>query len=67
MMSGHALLKILVSFSWIAFANSIFSATAGILFVIFCVMVLESGIAFVQAYVFIVLVCLYLKEGIYLH
>jgi len=67
MMSGHALLKILVSFSWIAFANSIFSATIGILSVIFCVMVLESGIAFVQAYVFVVLVCLYLKEGIYLH
>jgi len=67
MMSGHALLKILVSFSWIAFSQSILSATVGILSVIFCVMVLESGIAFVQAYVFIVLVSLYLKEGLYLH
>jgi F-type H+-transporting ATPase subunit a len=67
MMSGHALLKILVSFSWLAFAQSVFSATAAILLIIFCVMVLESGIAFVQAYVFVVLVSLYLKDGIYLH
>jgi ATP synthase subunit 6 len=67
MMSGHALLKILISFSWIAFSQAFLSVSGAILAIVFCVMVLESGIAFVQAYVFTVLVCLYLKEGLYLH
>jgi|TARA_B110001452_G_scaffold238683_1_gene219319 ATP synthase subunit 6 len=67
MMSGHALLKILLSFAWLAFSQAFFSVSSAILLIIFGVMVLESGIAFVQAYVFTVLVCLYLKEGLYLH
>jgi F0F1-type ATP synthase membrane subunit a len=67
MMSGHALLNILLSFSWLAFSQAFFSVSSAILLIIFGVMVLESGIAFVQAYVFTVLVCLYLKEGLYLH
>ena len=63
MMSGHTLLNILSGFV-------IKIASTGLLFialipfiVVMAVSVLEIGIAFLQAYVFVVLVCIYLKDS----
>jgi len=69
MMSGHCLLKILVGFAWTMLA------TGGVLTflhllplaVIFAIVGLELSIAFLQAYVFTVLLCIYLNESISLH
>ncbi len=73
MLSGHILLKILIGFVWsIAFASSsisfIWSAVAILpLLVVFCVTFLEVVIAFLQAYVFFVLLSIYLNDVINLH
>jgi ATP synthase subunit 6 len=69
MMAGHTLLQILSSFV-IAFLN-----TKGILillglvpfFLVFFVTVLEVGIAFLQAYVFTILLCIYVNDALNLH
>ena len=64
MLAGHALMHIISS----AFVNLI--AKVGYLaillstVVILAVMVLETGIAFLQAYVFVVLFCIYLSESL---
>jgi F0F1-type ATP synthase membrane subunit a len=69
MMSGHGLLKILGSFVW-----AIILAPAGpLLFyffplaIVFIVTLLELVIAFLQAYVFILLVCVYLNDAVCIH
>jgi ATP synthase subunit 6 len=63
MMSGHTLLNILSGFVLkIAKNGFIFLAIAPLL-VVMAVSVLELGIAFLQAYVFLVLVCIYLKDA----
>lgn len=69
MMSGHCLLKILAGFSWTMLS------TGGVLTlmhllpltVIFAIIGLELSIAFLQAYVFSVLLCIYLNDAISLH
>lgn len=69
MMAGHTLLQILASFV-IAFLN-----TNGLLivlglipfFLVFFVTVLEVGIAFLQAYVFTILLCIYVNDALNLH
>lgn len=73
MMSGHTLLYILSSFvSKIAFmtGNGLFLSfpftiipALPIFLVVSLVSVLELGIAFLQAYVFVVLVCIYLNDS----
>jgi len=69
MMSGHCLLKILAGFAWTMFASgtilSIFHLVP--LIVIFAIIGLELGIAFLQAYVFTLLLCVYLNDAISLH
>jgi F0F1-type ATP synthase membrane subunit a len=73
MLSGHILLKILVGFVWsIGVAASSISAIWSMvaffpLFVVFCVTFLEIIIAFLQAYVFFVLLTIYLNDVINLH
>jgi len=63
MMSGHTLLNILSGFV-IKIASSGLLLVALVPFaVVMAVSVLEMGIAFLQAYVFVVLVCIYLKDG----
>jgi len=69
MMAGHTLLQILASFV-IAFLN-----TNGLIillglipfFLVFFVTVLEVGIAFLQAYVFTILLCIYVNDALNLH
>jgi F-type H+-transporting ATPase subunit a len=70
MMSGHCLLKILAGFSWTMLATSgLFLPLAHFLplLVIFAIVGLELAIAFLQAYVFTVLLCIYLNDALSLH
>lgn len=69
MMSGHALLKILAGFSWTMSSKGglIFVASIVPLAIVFALTGLELAIAFLQAYVFAILVCIYLNDAIHLH
>jgi ATP synthase subunit 6 len=69
MMAGHTLLKVIAGFAWTL------SACSGILFLIHYVplliliplFVLELGVALIQSFVFIILICIYLNDAINLH
>jgi ATP synthase subunit 6 len=69
MMAGHILLKVLLGFAWTMMMAQ------GILFilhmvpmgVVFVLLFLETGVAVIQAYVFVTLTCIYLNEAINLH
>lgn len=69
MMSGHALLKILIGFSW----TLLTSGSAMILLAAFpwvivtAIMFLELLIAFLQAYVFTILITLYINDVLNMH
>ena len=69
MMSGHCLLKILAGFAWTMLsAGGVLSIMHVLpLIVIFAIVGLELAIAFLQAYVFTVLLCIYLNDAISLH
>jgi ATP synthase subunit 6 len=69
MMSGHCLLKILAGFAWTMLsAGGVLSIIHFLpLVVIFAIVGLELSIAFLQAYVFTVLLCIYLNDAISLH
>ena len=69
MMSGHCLLKILAGFAWVMFSSLSFISFFHLvpLCVIFAIIGLELGIAFLQAYVFTLLLCVYLNDAISLH
>ena len=69
MMSGHILMKILIGFVWTMFSIGyiwLFIAFFPFL-IVFCVTGLEFAIAFLQAYVFIVLLSIYLNDVINIH
>ena len=67
MMAGHTLLKVIGSFVFVLGANSYI--VGGVLPVAFLVALtgLEIVIAFLQAYVFAILTCLYINDAIHLH
>jgi len=71
MMAGHTLLKILAGFSWSMFTNGQSITLMLLHFLPFIVIVpilgLELGVAFLQAYVFTVLSCIYFNDAISLH
>jgi ATP synthase subunit 6 len=73
MLSGHILLKILIGFVWsigcaVSAIAPIWSFLALLpLSVVFCVTFLEIVIAFLQAYVFFVLLSVYLNDVVNLH
>ena len=69
MMSGHALMHILGDFCFAILVYLSFGFFAGLVLsgFIIAVSVLELAIAVLQAYVFTVLVCIYLHDAIYLH
>jgi ATP synthase subunit 6 len=66
MLAGHTLLHILASFGMSMLKIDLFVAFL-MAAPIVAICVLEFGIAFLQAYVFVVLVCIYLKESFYGH
>nr|YP_010041706.1 ATP synthase F0 subunit a [Cyanophora biloba]QPB15012.1 ATP synthase F0 subunit a [Cyanophora biloba] len=69
MMAGHALVKILAGFAYVMLtANGIIPLLEFIpIFIITAIYVLEIGVAILQAYVFSVLICIYLNDTLYLH
>ena len=69
MMSGHTLLKILIGFVWTMMTSSLMGTLCFFIpmTIIFMVTVLELAIAFLQAYVFTVLLSIYLNDVINMH
>ena len=69
MLSGHSLLKILVGFAWTMLSSGGLLAIATIfpLGILVVLMGLEIGIAILQAYVFTVLLCIFINEALHLH
>lgn len=66
MLAGHVLLHIIAGAALVALSKNILLAVAPWLFIT-AFMVLEIGIAFLQAYVFSILLCIYLHDSIYGH
>lgn len=64
MLAGHALMHIISSAFVVLMAKVGYLALMLAILVILAVMVLETGIAFLQAYVFVILFCIYLSESL---
>ena len=69
MCAGHCLIKILAGFGWIMFKAGGIITIGGFMpvIVVFVLMFLEVAVAFLQAYVFTILTCIYLNDAIHLH
>jgi F-type H+-transporting ATPase subunit a len=67
MMAGHTLLNILSSFIIAFFKTNLWFLGVLPFALVFAVVGLEFGIAFLQAYVFTILVCIYLNDSLNLH
>uniref|UniRef100_A0A0C9RSR0 F-ATPase protein 6 n=1 Tax=Wollemia nobilis TaxID=56998 RepID=A0A0C9RSR0_9CONI len=70
MMAGHSLVKILSGFAWTMLCmNNILYLIGdlGPLLIVFALTGLELGVAILQAYVFTILICIYLNDAINLH
>nr|YP_010338924.1 ATP synthase F0 subunit 6 [Dixoniella grisea]UNJ18996.1 ATP synthase F0 subunit 6 [Dixoniella grisea] len=67
--SGHALLKIIAGFSWTMLSiTGVFAIFAIIPLLLLILLIgLELGIAFLQAYVFALLSCIYLNDVLNMH
>ncbi len=65
LMAGHTLLKVIINFSWnlLLVENfiSIFLIVPMLTLVV--LFFLELGVAFIQSYVFLILLCLYIQDG----
>ncbi len=69
MMAGHTLLKVIAGFLWsLVNSSSIFSIFHALLLVILVILLsLETVVGFIQALVFLVLLCIYLDDVFNLH
>lgn len=70
MMAGHSLVKILSGFAWTMLSmNELLSliGAMGPFFIVVALTGLELGVAILQAYVFTILICIYLNDAINLH
>lgn len=69
MMAGHTLVKIISSFAWtmLSFGGILGAASAIPVVIVFALTGLEIGVACLQAYVFTILICIYLNDAIHLH
>ena len=69
MVAGHTLMKILATFLYQMFSGSLIIAILTLIpFSLFlAIMGLELAVSFIQAYVFVILVCSYIKDAIELH
>ncbi|KAJ0515699.1 putative ATP synthase, F0 complex, subunit A [Helianthus annuus] len=69
-MAGHSLVKILSGFAWTMLCMNVFLyfiGDLGPLFIVLALTGLELGVAILQAYVFTILICIYLNDAINLH
>jgi ATP synthase subunit 6 len=66
LMAGHTLLKVIVGFSWGMLLLESFTSLGLVIPLITLVILfgLELGVALIQTYVFIVLTCIYIQDGI---
>lgn len=64
MMAGHILLKVIGGFAWtmMGMGGRMYRAHVRLRAVLFRLMGLETGVAFVQAYVFVLLTCIYTTD-----
>lgn len=64
MMAGHTLMKVLIGFSYVRFTLGDGYAIAAFLpaLVVFVLIFLEIAVAAIQAYIFTILICIYLKD-----
>ena len=67
MMAGHTLLKVIAGFVFALGANSFIIGGALPIAFLVALTGLEIVIAFLQAYVFAILTCLYINDAIHLH
>jgi F-type H+-transporting ATPase subunit a len=69
MMSGHTLLKVISGFSWsmLNINNFLFISFLIPLILIVILIGLEFAVAIIQAYVFTILICIYINDAINLH
>ena len=69
MMAGHTLVVILAGFGWsmICVGGPLLIVSLIPMLIVFALMGLELGVAFLQAYVFTILSCIYLNDAIALH
>lgn len=69
MMAGHTLLKVIVGFSWsmILMGDIFLVANLFPVLILFILTFLEIGVAAIQAYVFTILTCMYLKDVFVAH
>jgi ATP synthase subunit 6 len=69
MMAGHTLLKVIAGFAWqmMSLGTALFVAHIITLGVLTLLIGLEMAVAFIQAYIFAVLTCIYLNEAENLH
>lgn len=69
MMAGHILLKIFVGFAWslMSISGTVFFLHFLPLLILVPLFVLELAVAFIQAFVFSLLLCIYLNDAVHLH
>jgi ATP synthase subunit 6 len=69
MMAGHTLLKVIAGFAWqmMQAGTLLFVAHIVTLIILTALIGLEMAVAFIQAYVFAVLTCIYINEAENLH
>jgi F-type H+-transporting ATPase subunit a len=69
LMAGHTLLKVIVGFAWSMLLLEDLMALVHLvpLFLLVILMGLELGVALIQAYVFTILICIYLNDSVNLH
>jgi F-type H+-transporting ATPase subunit a len=69
MMAGHSLVKILSGFAWtmLSMGGIMYLAQLAPLLIVFALIGLELGVAMLQAYVFTILICIYLNDAVNLH
>merc|ERR1712228_488866 len=69
LMAGHTLLKVIVGFSWsMLLIEDLLSVVHVVpLLILVVLMGLELAVAFIQAYVFTIITCIYLNDGVNMH
>jgi ATP synthase subunit 6 len=69
MMAGHTLLKVFVGFAWslMACSGAAFFLQYLPIIILVPLLVLEFGVALIQAFVFSLLTCIYLNDAVNLH
>nr|YP_009227148.1 ATP synthase subunit 6 [Welwitschia mirabilis]AMA21002.1 ATP synthase subunit 6 [Welwitschia mirabilis]QXE44359.1 ATP synthase subunit 6 [Welwitschia mirabilis] len=70
MMAGHSLVKILSGFAWTMLCHNklvYFIGDLGLISIVMALTGLELCVAILQAYVFTILICIYLNDAINLH